>query len=237
MGKPLFVIVGSESSIAQDLISLILRDGYQVLSCDRREVKTSPSLVGDISSSDFVREIYSMAVQKSDDIRLAILAGVTFPHLGVYPEDLWEETFRVNATGTFLILREFHSRTEKNQISSGSIVTISSAVADRTLEDNPAYPASKLVIESLTRHYARVLGPRSISVNCVAPGYIRSGMTVGSWRDRKKRAVRSELSFLKRWGEPKEVAKFIYFLLSDKQSFLTGSVHHIDGGWRSNSGL
>lgn len=237
MEEPLFVIIGSGSDIAQELISLIMSDGFQVLSCDRREVKTPRILVGDISNPDFVREFFDKAVLESTDIRLAIIAGTTFPFRGVYPLELWEETFKINATGTFLILREFHARIKKEEISSGSIVTISSAIADKSLENNPAYPASKLAIESLTRHYAQTFGSKSISVNCVAPGYIKSGMTKGSWRVRRKRLARSELSFFRRWGEPKEVANLIYHLLSNKQSFVTGAIFYIDGGWRANSGL
>jgi len=152
MKEPLFVIIGSCSDIAQELISLIVSDGYQVLSCDRREVKTPQTLVGDISNPDFVRKFFDKAVLESTDIRLAIIAGTTFPCRGVYPLELWEETFKINATRTFLILSEFHARIVKDEISSGSIVTISSAIADKSLENNPAYPASKLAIESLTRH-------------------------------------------------------------------------------------
>lgn len=237
MSNCVYLILGSGSEIGKRLRERAQKRELEVLCCDIHPTSYANSVQGDISNPDFVKQLFEIAVSKGDDVRLAIVAGATSPMEGIYPLELWEETLRINATSTFLVLREFHSRIVSKEISSGSIVTISSAVAHKSLLDNPAYPASKLVVESLTRHYAQVFGPMGITVNCVAPGYIKSGMTKLSWEDLAKRNARSNLAFLKRWGESDEVAALIDYLLSSSSNFITGTVVNIDGGWHANSGI
>jgi NAD(P)-dependent dehydrogenase (short-subunit alcohol dehydrogenase family) len=155
----------------------------------------------------------------------------------VYSIESWNKTIETNTFGTFLLLREFHSRLLASQIQSGSIVTISSAIANKSLQDNPAYPASKLAVEALTRHYANKFAKYNVSVNCISPGYIKSGMSEKSYNVPELREKRSNLSFMKRWGEVKEVSELALFLLEKQSTFLTGAVYPIDGGWSANADL
>jgi len=232
-----YLITGANSKIGSELVAKIQDKGYLYLLSDVAKISSEYFYEGDICNHDFVSNLYDKALTLGNEVRLVNLAGVTHPQKGVYPIVEWEKTFNVNATGAFILMREFHSRVLKQEIKLGTIVNISSAVAGKVLTDNPAYTASKLVVESLTRHYASALAIYGISVNCIAPGYINSGMTSASYQDLQLRKKRSDLSFLKRWGEASEVADLIWYLSQKGNSFISGSVVYIDGGWSSNSGL
>ena len=80
----------------------------------------------------------------------------------------------------------------------------------------------------LTKTLARELGPSGVTVNCVAPGIVRTEMTASLPAEVIAKAVAE--SALGRMGEPEEVASVVAFLLSDRARYVTGEVIKIDGG-------
>jgi 3-oxoacyl-[acyl-carrier protein] reductase len=79
-----------------------------------------------------------------------------------------------------------------------------------------------------TKSLAREVASRSITVNAVAPGYIATSMTKKLPESVKKKFI--ELIPMKRFGEPKEVAQAVRFLLSDEADYITGQVLSVNGG-------
>jgi 3-oxoacyl-[acyl-carrier protein] reductase len=115
----------------------------------------------------------------------------------------------------------------------GSIVFVTSLAASRVLassgEVTPAYSAAKAGLAIASDSLAAALGPQGIRVNAVAPGFIVSPMTAGS-RETSDWII--EHTALGRWGDPREVANVIAFLISDGASYVTGETIVIDGGLR-----
>jgi len=115
----------------------------------------------------------------------------------------------------------------------GSVVFVTSLAASRVLassgEVTPAYSAAKAGLAIASDSLAAVLGPRGIRVNAVAPGFIVSPMTGGS-KETSDWII--EHTALGRWGEPREVANVIAFLIGDGASYVTGETIVIDGGLR-----
>lgn len=111
----------------------------------------------------------------------------------------------------------------------GVIVNIGSVVSRRPSRGQSVYAATKGALESLTRALAVEYGGKGIRVACVAPGPVDTRMIA-----EVKRLAGGEISSrvaLKRIGKPEEVAELTAFLLSDSSSFITGSIHDIDGGF------
>lgn len=111
----------------------------------------------------------------------------------------------------------------------GSIVNITSvsAYTGGRGREGP-YSAAKAALNELTRSVAIEAGPHGIRCNAVAPGWIRS-----KFLDKHEERVRGELELtpLRRWGTPEDVAGVVAFLVSDDAAFVTGEIVNVSGGW------
>ena len=110
----------------------------------------------------------------------------------------------------------------------GSIINISS-VKGIGATSSIGYGASKAGVIKLTKDFAKALAPYGIRVNCIAPGFIDTGMT-SELHDEKK-AMYKALIPENRFGSVEEVAKTVAFLASDEASYITGAMLLVDGGY------
>ncbi|HID06287.1 MAG TPA: SDR family oxidoreductase, partial [Armatimonadetes bacterium] len=110
----------------------------------------------------------------------------------------------------------------------GRIINITSVVA---LTGNPGqanYTAAKAGLIGLTKTLARELGSRGITVNAIAPGFVRTDMTEALPDELKAQVL--ERIVLNRFGEPEDIASAVAFLASDDAGYITGQVIIVDGG-------
>ena len=157
-------------------------------------------------------------------------AGTTASHsLSAYPDEAWDRTLRVDLEAPFRIIRAFAGMMRDQ--GEGSIINITSIVAELGAPDNPAYAAAKGGLKQLTKALALDLGPHGIRVNNVGPGYFRTDMTRYSWDDPQRREERTQRTMLGRWGQPEDLAGVVLLLASDASRYITGQDLYVDGGW------
>lgn len=113
----------------------------------------------------------------------------------------------------------------------GSIINVTSINSLVGFPGNPGYVAAKGGLRMLTKALAVDLGPRGIRVNALAPGYIHTDMTAGSFGDPERHAARARHTCLGRWGEVEDLVGGAIFLASDASRYMTGQDLVIDGGW------
>ncbi len=153
-------------------------------------------------------------------------AGITIDKLLVrMKEEDWDRIMSVNLKSVFNCTRAVVKHMLRT---GGAIVNISSVAGVMGNPGQANYAASKAGIIGFTKSVAREYAERSIRVNVVAPGFIRTKMT--DILDEKMKQTIHEVIPLKRLGEPEDVAKVVYFLLSDLSSYITGEVINVNGG-------
>jgi 3-oxoacyl-[acyl-carrier protein] reductase len=112
----------------------------------------------------------------------------------------------------------------------GTMILISSTAGQRGEPFHSHYAATKGAIISMTKSLAAELGPRGITVNCVAPGWVATDMTEEALNDAKERRKIREVIPLGRVATPDEIAGPILFLASDLASHVNGEVLNVNGG-------
>ncbi len=110
----------------------------------------------------------------------------------------------------------------------GRVVNISSVVGQIGNPGQANYAASKAGIMGFTKSVAREVAGRGITVNAVAPGYIKTDMT-DSLPEKVRAAFLDQIP-LRRIGEPNDVAEAVYWLCSEAAGYITGQVIHVSGG-------
>jgi 3-oxoacyl-[acyl-carrier protein] reductase len=110
----------------------------------------------------------------------------------------------------------------------GKIVNLSSVSAVMGNPGQANYAASKGGVIAFTKTVAKEMASRNITVNAVAPGFIKTALT--DLMTEKARAAVVNLIPLKRFGQPEDVAQAIVFLVSEEASYITGQILQIDGG-------
>ena len=249
MSEKIVVVTGGASGIGLGTIDYLLdQGGYVPVSFSRgaahiEEAKAALGaraaqvlfLQGDISSEADCVRLHDILEERFGRLDGLVNAAGIIKLGGIEEQTLedWENCFRVNLTGTFMVTRTLLPLLKKG--TGASIVNLSSMASER-VGGSIAYSAAKAGIDAMTRYLAKDLGKYNIRVNCVAPAAVYTNIYVTSgdytqedydrWSEEKR-----PLYPLGRIGYPKQdLAPTIEFLLSDKSSWTTGARFLVDGG-------
>ncbi len=140
----------------------------------------------------------------------------------------FQKVLAINLGGTYLVDRAV-ARVMVKAGKGGRIINIASRNAKFPIRGMVGYNVSKAGVWMLTRTLALELGPHNITVNAIAPGYIKTPMTWGAEALSDTRAQNTGVP-LGRWGEPRDVANAALFLASDDGAYFTAEVLNVDGG-------
>ncbi|MFD2200496.1 SDR family NAD(P)-dependent oxidoreductase [Shivajiella indica] len=241
-----FIITGASSGMgkatalkfANEGGNLILsgRDqsrGTQTLEEIRRIGGNAVFLAGDLKKMDYNKNLVELALENFGQLDgLVTNAGIL--GLGSITDldpDLWEETFGVNVTSVFYLLK--FAIPEMLKLPSASVVINASIAAFKSFPNHPAYCASKAALVSLAKQAAVEYGP-TIRINCICPGPVDTPLIHASavaFPDPAKAVENAgKNTLLQRLGTAEDIAKLSLFLISDEASWITGSVYTIDGG-------
>jgi NAD(P)-dependent dehydrogenase (short-subunit alcohol dehydrogenase family) len=139
----------------------------------------------------------------------------------------WLNDYRVNVLGASKVIQQVLPRLKKSN--SASIVLFSTVAAQTGMPFHSVVAASKGAVEGLTRALAAEFAP-SIRVNCIAPSLTETPLAGSLLQSEEKKQAAAQRHPLKRVGTVQDMAQAVEFFISEKSSWITGQVLHIDGG-------
>ena len=154
-------------------------------------------------------------------------AGITKDNLLLrMSEDDWDDILNIHLKAVYRLSKRVLKGMTKARF--GRIINISSVVAHFANPGQANYSAAKAGMEAFGRSLAKEMGSRQITVNAVAPGFISTEMTEQLSEEIRKKM--SDQVALNRLGDPQDIANAVSFLASEKASYITGTVLHVNGG-------
>ncbi len=234
------IITGGLNGLGRETALMFAREGARVAVCDLppdgSSVLTEIAAQGgegfyaaaDVSQLCQVEAMVAAVLLRFGAIDVLVNnAGITRDAtlLKMTPEQ-WNQVIGVNLTGVFNCTKAVAPHMVER--GSGRIINASSIVGISGNFGQTNYSAAKAGLIGMTQTWARELGPRGITVNAVAPGFIATEM-VKKMPEKVLQGMRDRTP-MRRFGEPRDVANAYLFLASDEADFINGAVLRVDGG-------
>jgi len=182
----------------------------------------------DLSNATSVEELVPATIDTLGKIDILVNnAGITRDNLAMrMKDDEWDQVIRINLEAAFRLMRAAARPMMKAR--HGRIVSITSVVGATGNPGQMNYTAAKAGLTGMSKSLAQELASRGITVNCVAPGFIRTAMT-DALDDKQKEAINARIP-AGRMGEGDEIGAAVAYLASDEASYVTGQTLHVNGG-------
>ena len=213
------LVTGTSRGIGKSIKEVLSNDGIEIISPSRNEL--------DLSSSESIDRFLS---NLSTDVDIIINnAGIL--KVGKHDEfssDDFHEILQVNVIAPFKIISGVVEKMKQHKF--GRIVNISSIWGQKSKKGRTLYSSSKAALDALTRSFAIEFASYNILINYVAPGYIETDMLKQSNTEEELSNIRDIIP-MNRFGKKIEIAELVKFLCSEKNSYITGQVLTIDGGY------
>ena len=223
-----YLIIGGSSGIGQQLSTQLAKSGKQVFATYNKNPPPHDSpnvlyhhlnVLEESLLVDFLPDELSGLIYCPGSINLRSFERIK-------PDD-FEEDYKLQVIGAIKIIQEVLPRLKKSQIA--SIVLFSTVAVQTGLPFHSQVATSKGAVEGLTKALAAEFAPR-IRVNCIAPSLTNTTLASSLLNTEQKVAANAQRHPLKRIGTTDDIANLAEFILSDKASWITGQIIHVDGG-------
>ena len=213
------LITGTSRGIGSSIKEILQNDEIKILSPSRNEL--------DLSSSESINKFLS---EISEDIDIIVNnAGIL--KVGKAEEFSikdFQDILQVNVLAPFQIISEIVGGMKRKKF--GRIVNISSIWGEKSKSGRSIYSTSKAALNALTRSFAVEFAEHNILVNSIAPGYIETDMMKQYNSEKELDIIKNSIP-MKRFGKKTEISELVKFLCSEKNSYITGQILTIDGGF------
>ncbi len=232
------LVTGGSRGIGRAICVRLNGAGYRVIvnyATNQEEARQTLSMMDgqgellpfDVSDSQQTHQALAHWQQQHPDDYIAIVvnnAGIRRDQvMALMPEADWHRVLDITLSGFFNVTQPLLPAMQLHRF--GRIVSMASVSGLKGLPGQVNYSAAKGGVIAATKALAQEVARRGITVNAVAPGFIRTDMTEGLDEAALKRQIPAN-----RFGTPEEVASLVAFLVSDEAGYITGNVVSINGG-------
>ena len=238
--EKLAIVTGAARGIGLATAKLFNESGFKVaiVDKDKNEITKLSKLNNDIrtfcydiSNHVSIDKMFNSILKWHNRIDVLVNnAGVAdFGKIEATDLNRWNDVMRTNLDGAFMCSQKSISHLKKTR---GCIINIASISGLRASTLRVAYGTSKAAIIQLTKQQAAELGEYGIRVNCIAPGPVKTKLAMAVHTQDIIDAYHDAIP-LNRYGTEIEIANAIYFLASEKASYVTGQILAVDGGFEA----
>ena len=213
------LVTGASRGIGFAIANKLRESGMKILIPTRHEL----NLLSDESVDNYIRKLIDPIDILVNNAGINPLAGIT----GITDYDL-ANTLKVNFISPLYLIRALVPLMIHRNF--GRIVNISSIWGDVTKAHRVAYSSSKAALNALTRSIAVEAAQYNVLINAVAPGFVNTELTRQNNTEEEIKKIAQSIP-IGRLAEPYEIAELVSFLCSDKNTYITGQVITIDGGY------
>ena len=236
--KKIIIISGISKGLGLGLAKKLLAEGWKIAGFSRKKNNQTRILEKkfknnflfhalDINDHNNFDKFLSIVKKKGKIYGLINNAGiVNEDFLAVQKEDDIKKLINTNLLSPIILTRKVVKYMMINNV--GRVINISSIVAKSGYKGTVAYSSTKSGLEGMTRSLSRELGGRNITVNSVAPGYMKTNLTKDMDPSKLKQIIRR--TPLGRADDVEDVVGLISFLLKKESSFISGQTILVDGG-------
>lgn len=230
------VVTGGSNGIGKEICVRFSNEGAIVIAADMAPLSYEQKNVSykelNVASSEACKTFYDEIIKEHGQIDILVNnAGITRDSMTrKMTDEQWDLVMDVNLKGVFNLVR--HIGPQMETIGGGSIINISSVVGEFGNIGQANYSATKAGLIGLTKTWAKEFARKGIPVrvNAIAPGYVMTDILKTVPQDLLDKF--SQMTMLKRLGEPVEIANSALFLASDEASYVTGHTLSVNGGMR-----
>ena len=231
------LITGATGGIGKEICKTFLDNGFNISLVGTSKEKLTDFISQNLDNSKCKayqcnfkdkEAVKSLSNLVEDEIDIIINnAGITADNLSMLmTDDQWENVLDINLNASFYLIKSYIRKMMKKRY--GRIINITSVVAHSGNPGQANYCASKSAILGLTKSLSLELASRSITVNCIAPGFIKTNMTDQLTEDQITNITKNIPC--KKLGSSKHIASTALFLASDEAEYITGQTIHVNGG-------
>jgi 3-oxoacyl-[acyl-carrier protein] reductase len=225
-GATVAINYASNESAARDTLRMIEANGGRGFLL--RKALGSAGAAADLASA-LNAELRTRTGDAGLDIVVNNVGGTSYANIEATTPEIYDKIFADNVGSTFFVTRAVLPQLRHG----GRVINISSAGARLALEQLIIYSMSKAAINTFTRALAKELGPRGITVNAVAPGFVATDASAADMQNADVAAYAKAMTALGRsFGEPEEIAEVVHALASSAMGWVTGQIIEASGGFR-----
>tara|TARA_B100001989_G_scaffold10088_1_gene6521 strand:- start:4007 stop:4684 length:678 start_codon:yes stop_codon:yes gene_type:complete len=224
----MIIVTGGSSGLGKAIADDLKIRGEDVITLSRRKEVTNDNHIScDITDYESLKSAYREFSNSGHKFRALInCAGVASMNLALTtPPHITERLIKTNLMGTIFANQIFAPLLIKNK--SGRIINFSTIAVNLALKGESVYVATKSGVEGFSRVFANELSSFNITVNCIAPGPIKTNLLKGVSDKQIKNIINCQI--IKKEMNPSSVTDIVNILLSDQAQNITGEVLHIGG--------